>query len=239
MMSNYNFISKDPSWWGENYASLWGHLDICPLLDQLPLAFITYSELSSLTSLNAWGDVEKFYSDMTYLLVSAEDGIMSDRVYGFSTMWVNPYQARVSTVEEADRQLTALVSSGPNWPYTLVQLNGDTCHAPLPWEGHLSVQPEGDTSSATCRRVIQLEVGQLLNSGLQVIYPVGLNGCEAPMIASLPESLARGTDLFGGKPIYLKVGILQPTPEGQEPKALPLSGHSSPIQVPNPIKAPP
>ena len=68
---------------------------------------------------------------------------------------------------------------------------------------------------------------------------MGLNGCEAPMIALLPKSLARGTTLLGGEPIYLKVSIPQPTLEGQEPKALPHSVHSLPIQVPSPIKAPP
>ena len=97
-------------------------------------------------------------------------------MYGISMVWVNPYQARVPTVEEVVKQLTALVSSGPDWPDTLVQLNGDTCHAPLPREGHLSILPEEGISSATCGRVSQLEVCQLLSSGLQVVYPVGLNG---------------------------------------------------------------
>ena len=105
---------------------------MCPLLNQFHMASITYLELSSLTSLRVWGDVEKFHSNIAYLLVSAKDGVMSDKVYGLSTVWVNPYQARVSTVEEAVKQLTALVSSGPNWLYALVQLNRDTCHVPLP-----------------------------------------------------------------------------------------------------------
>ena len=39
---------------------------------------------------------------------------MGNRVYGLSMIWVNPYQARVSTVEEVVKQLTALVSSGPD-----------------------------------------------------------------------------------------------------------------------------
>ena len=47
------------------------------------------------------------------------------------------------------------------------------------------------------------------------------------MVTSLPKLLARGTNLLGGKPIYLKVGILQPTLEGQEPK-MPLLGSHSP-----------
>ena len=38
-------------------------------------------------------------------------------------------------MEEAVRELIAWVSSGPDWPYALVQLNEDTCHAPLPKEG--------------------------------------------------------------------------------------------------------
>ena len=132
--------------------------------------------------------------------------------------------------------LTGLVSSGPNWPYSLVQLNGDTCHVPLPREGHLSVLPVGGTNSATCRRVSQLEVCQLLSSVLQVIYPVGLNGCEAPMIASLPESPARGTNLLGGEPIYLKVDIPLST-VGKSELKVPPSGVCSSILMVSPIKA--
>ena len=117
-------------------------------------------------------------------------------------------------MEEAVKQLTALVSTGPDWSLALLQLNGDACHMPLPREGHLSVLVEGGTSSATCGRVSQLEVHQLLSSGSQVIYPVWLNGCEVPVIASPPESLAKGANLLGGKPIYLKVDILQSIAEG-------------------------
>ena len=179
--------------------------------------------------------MEKFHSDIAYLLVSTKEGAMSDRVYGLSTIWVNPYQARVSTVEEVVWQLTAFVSSGPNCPYTLVQLNGDTHHAPLPREGYLSVLPEGGTSSATCRRVSQIEVCLLLSSGSQVIYPVGLNGCEAPMIASLPESLVRGTNLPGGKPIYLKVDIPQSTEEKPKLK-VPPSGICPSILMASPVR---
>ena len=154
-------------------------------------------------------------------------------------IWVNPYQARVFTVEEAVKQLTALVSTGPDWPYTLMQLYGDTCHVPLPREGHLSILPEGGTSSATCGRVSQLEVCQLLSLGSQVIYPVGLNRCEVPMIASLPKSLAKGANMLGGEPIYLKVDILQSIMEGPELKALLPGNHSSSILMASPIRDPP
>ena len=54
-MNNYAFFSKDSSQLGETFLSIWGHLDICPLLHQFHVTSITQLELSSLTSLKAWG----------------------------------------------------------------------------------------------------------------------------------------------------------------------------------------
>ena len=207
-MDESQFFSKDRSQWGKDFIDLWGHLDICPLLGQIHLVYLTFPEISFLISLRAWGDVGKSYSNMAYLLVSTEDEEMSNRVYGLSTMWVDPSQARVPTVEEAVRQLTAVVSSGPNCSYALVQLNEDTCHVSLPREGHLGILTEGDTNSATYGQICQLEVCQLLSLGLQVTYPLGLKGHETPMVVLLPRLLAKGTTLIGGEPTYLKVSIL-------------------------------
>ena len=113
-MSDYNFFSRDPSWWGETFQSLWGCLDICPVLHQFHITSITYLELSSLTSLKAWRDAEKFHSDIAYLLVLTEKGAPKDRIYGLSTILVNHYQARVPTMEKVVKQLTTLVPMGPN-----------------------------------------------------------------------------------------------------------------------------
>ena len=220
-MANYAFFSQGSGQWGKDFLLLWGHLKICPLLQQLHVTSITPSELSSLTSLKAWGKTEKFCDDIAFLLVSTQGEATGDRTYGLSTVWVNPHQARVSTVEEAVRELTALVSSGPNWPYALVQLNEDTHHVPLPREGHLGILPEGGTNSTACRWISQLEVHQLLQLDLQVIYPVGLNGYEMPLITTLPGPLANGTSLTGGKYIYLGVDILQPIAEESDQKASP------------------
>ena len=114
MMTDYAFFSQGSSWWGEGLLSLWGHLDICPLLHQFHVTSTTQSELSSLTSLKAWWDMEKFCSDIAFLLVSTKKEATGDRMYDLSTVWVSPYQARVPHVEEAVRELTALASSGPN-----------------------------------------------------------------------------------------------------------------------------
>ena len=104
------------------------------------------------------GDMEKFHSDITFLLVSTKEKATGDRTYSLSAVWVSPYQARVSTVEEVVRELTALASSGPDWPYTLVWLNKDTCYVPLPKEGHLGILPVGGTNRTACRRISQLKV---------------------------------------------------------------------------------
>ena len=73
LMSKFEFFSKDPSQLEEAFTYLWGHLDICPLLNQFHMTSILHSELSSFTSLRAWGDTEKFCSDLAYLLVSTTD----------------------------------------------------------------------------------------------------------------------------------------------------------------------
>ena len=132
---------------GEAYQSLWGHHDICPTLEHFHVTSITQSELSSLTSLRAWGNLEKLKSNVAFLLILTGDCAVGDRVFGLSTMWVHPYQARAPTIEKVVKQLTPLISTRPDWPYILVQLNGHVCHVPLPREGHLSIMVEGSTSS--------------------------------------------------------------------------------------------
>ena len=215
-----------------------GCLSICLSSQQFHITSITQSELSCLTSLMAWGDKEKSHNDITFLLVSAKEEATWNRKYGLSTIWVNPCQARVPSMEEAVKELTAQVSSGPDWPYALVQLNEDTHHVPLPKEGHLGMLPAGGTDSTACGRISQLEVCKLLISGLQVAYPVGLNGHEDTIIDSLPKSLANGTSLTGGGSIYLEVDIPQYITEEPDWKASPLGG-CSPILMASPLRTTP
>ena len=77
-------------------------------------------ELVSLTCQKAWGNADKFCSDVAFLLILPEEGVVEERTYGFAMVWVQPYQVRVSTIEEAIKQLDQLTPSGPNWPYALV-----------------------------------------------------------------------------------------------------------------------
>ena len=156
-------------------------------------------------------------------------------MFGLTTIWVHLYQARAPTIEEAVKLLTPLLYMGSDCPYTLVQFNRDACHVPLPKERQLSVQVVGGTGCTTCRRVSQLQVHQLLSSGSQVVYPAGLNGCEVPLITSLPEPI----NLLDSKPIYLKADIPQSTMERPELKAPPLGGHPPSTLIASPVRPPP
>ena len=99
-MSHHTF-SKDSSCWGEAYQYLWGHHNICSLLQQFNIAQVTQLELTSLTHLKAWGDAKKFCSNVTLLLVLPEEGVAGERMYRLAMVWVHPYQARISTVDGA------------------------------------------------------------------------------------------------------------------------------------------
>ena len=122
-------------------------------------------------------------------------------------------------IDNTAKHLTQLTSTGPNWPYALVQLNGDACHMLLPTEGHLSVMTKGNTSNVPCGKICQLEICQLLSSGSWVVYPEGLNGCQVPLITSLPESLSNGMTLLKGKPTSYKWTSPQSATKEQESKA--------------------
>ena len=200
---------------------------------------IIYSPIGALLPYQPQGlGGNKVHNDIAFLLILAKGEAAGDREYGLSTIWVNPCEARVHSMEEAVGELTTWVSTGPDWPYALVQLNEDTCHVPLPKEGHLDALPQEGTVMKTCGIISQLKVHQLLVSGLQVAYLVGLNGCKDPIIISLPKSLANGTSLTGGRSIYLEVDIPQPMAEEPDWKASPFGGCSF-ILIASPLKTTP
>ena len=141
---------------------------------------------------------------------------MVDRHHGLSIIWVDPSQVRAASMEEVVEKLTACTSSGTDWPYTLVLMQEGTCHMPLPKEGHLGILPQRGVEAAPCGQISQLEVHQLLVTSPQVVYPIGLNGQDEPIITSLPELLACGISLTTGEPIYLGIDILSPPVEEQD-----------------------
>ena len=104
-------------------------------------------------------------------------------------VWVNPHQAQVSTMEEVLGTLSTYTFSGPDWPYVFAQLYKGSNHIPLPKGKHLGVLPWGKVEESPHGQISQLEVCQLLSTRPQVVYPVGLNGCDQSVTINLPELL--------------------------------------------------
>ena len=80
---------------------MWGDINISPLLQQFQIPFLSQVELSSLNGLRAWKERQKFCHDIASLLVLAKEEATGDKKYGLLTVWVNPSQARVPSMEEA------------------------------------------------------------------------------------------------------------------------------------------
>ena len=158
-------------------------------------------------------------------------------MYGLAMVWVDPYQARNLTLGSAAQQLTQLASTGPNWPYALLWLNGDAHHMPLPKEGHLSVLAEEHTSNVPNGRIQQLAVCQLLSSGSQVVHPEGLNRCQVLVIMTLSESLSQDITMLEGKSMLLPVELSKSATKEQEPKAPSQGGALSPTPTSSPTLA--
>ena len=145
-------------------ASMWENLNICPQLHWLKLLCHTQAELSSISSLKVWGDVQKPHHDIAYLLIWVEN-TMKDRHFGISIVWVNPNQVRAATMEEAVKKLTACTFSGTDWPYALAQLYEGPCHVPLHKDGHLGILPQGGAKETPFGWISQLKACQLLATG--------------------------------------------------------------------------
>ena len=175
------FFSQGVDRWRKEMALMWGSINICPPLWWFHIPFLTPVELSSLTSLKAWGEKQRVCHGIAFLLVLAEEEATGDRKWGLLTIWVNPGQARVHSLEEAVGNLTDWVSSKHDWSYALVWLHEDTYHVPLPKERHLGILPQRGAEMTACWRISQLEVCQLLISSPQVTYPIGWIDVKNPL----------------------------------------------------------
>ena len=95
-------------------------------------------------------------------------------------------------------------------------------HAPLPKNKHLGVLLQGKAQETFCGQISQLKVHQLLAASPQVIYPIGLNRHDEPIITTLPDPLDSSISLIPSKHIYLKINIPSPPMEEPDQKMPPL-----------------
>ena len=189
---------------------LWGSLNICPHLNHLELPHHSSEELHAICKLKVWGNIQEPPSDIAYLLVWTRDTLESQD-YGMSLVWISPNQVWVPTMEEAVGTLSDYISSRPDWPYALMQLYEGFSHTLLPKDKHLGILLQGKVEGSPYGQISQLEVCQLLSARPQVIYPVGLNRTDEPVITTLPEQLHSGASVITYEHPYMRIDI-PPTP---------------------------
>ena len=72
-MTEFEFFANREERLGDGMRALWGNLSICPLLDHIDLPYHITGELLSISCLRVWGDTQKPWHSMAYLLVKVED----------------------------------------------------------------------------------------------------------------------------------------------------------------------
>ena len=111
-MTEFKFFANREERWGDSMRALWGNLSICPILDHMDLPYHMAGELLSISRLKVWGDTQKPWDSMAYLLVKVEDASEVEG-YGMALVWISPHQAWASTMVEALEILSTCTSSGP------------------------------------------------------------------------------------------------------------------------------
>ena len=208
-MTEHAFFTGGVERWGKDMIHLWGSLNIYPHLHHLELSCHSSEELHSICKLKVWGNIQEPHSDIAYLLVWTGDTLEAQD-YGMSLVSISPTQVQVPTMEEVVGTLSAYISSGPDWPYALVQLYEGSSHTPLPKDKHLGILPQGKVDGSPYGQISQLEVCQLLSARPQVIYLVGLNGTDEPVTTTLPEQLHSSASVITYKHPYIRIDIPPP-----------------------------
>ena len=202
-------------------VGLWGNLNICPCLYSMDFPYHTPGELLSISCLKIWENSQKPCNGMAYLLVCTGD-TSEAQGYGMALVWISPHQAWASMMEEAIGMLSIGSSSGPNWLFALAWLYEGSSHMPLPRGKHLGILPQGKVEESPYEQISQLEVHQLLPTGPQVVYPIGLNGNDEPVMTTLPKPLHSSASVTTNEHPCMRVNIPLLHPEELEHMTLPL-----------------
>ena len=123
----------------------------------------------------ALGDPKRPKSDMAYLLLVANQVVEEEKIWVSGC--VDPPLPSSSTFTGQNSEITCLTNQyREDWAYTFTQFNEDSQHIPLSTTRHISTMFDGAPSSSACGHLSHLEVHKLLQCGVEVVYPEGLNG---------------------------------------------------------------
>ena len=93
-----------------------------------------------------------------------------------------------------------------------------------PYRGSCECYDKGEYQQ--CLLWKDLPIGSLPTSGVRLPggLPGGLNGCQVPVVMTLPELLSNGVTMLRGESTFLQVDLSQSATKEQESEALSLGG---------------
>ena len=167
---------------------------------------LTHTQLTNLSQAGAWGDIEKPWHDIAFLMIVLSANFGGKQIFGLAAVWAHPHQCCLDTLVEVAHTLVLLVDDGPNWPYAFICMSSTTHHAPLLDAGHLGTMTDGLQSVNACGHLHQLLTWKLLQHREHVVFPEGLNRELKAHHFSFPELPPWDTATAGGS-----AGELPPT----------------------------
>ena len=80
------------------------------------------TELDTLSKVGVWGDVEKPWQDMAFLLIAPSIAAWCKKVFGLVAAWAHPHQPHYHTLEVVAYKLVLLADENADWPFIFIHL---------------------------------------------------------------------------------------------------------------------
>ena len=130
-MSKFLLLCANTTLWDPTTRATWGSLNFCRTIIQFQVCTITQTQLTTLSQAGAWGEVEKPWLGMAFLMIARSNNAGGDQVFNLAAVWVHLHQSHLSTLVEAALKLMLLVDTSQDWLYTFTCMN--VAHAPVQW----------------------------------------------------------------------------------------------------------
>ena len=174
-MSEFSLLCADATLWDPTTRATWGSLDFCPMITWFQVCTITQTQLATLSQAGAWGEVEKPWWDMAFLMI-----VPSTNAGGWPSLWSSHHVGTSPSrpLMHSDGGTPETDAAGGQWPRLAMCICSHECHhvtcAPSD-KGQISALVDVVWSINACRWLHQLQVLKLLQHGDSVVFPEGLN----------------------------------------------------------------
>ena len=91
-MSEFLFLCDIVDLWDPTTKATWGSLDFCPRIRWFVVPTLTHTQLTNLSKAGAWGDVEKPWHDIAFLMIAPSTNNGGKQIFGLAAVWAHPHK---------------------------------------------------------------------------------------------------------------------------------------------------